>query len=342
MTTIGLIGCGQIARDGYIPALAFVRPSLVLVSDRDQAAAEAAARELEARGVRSELCQTTTDVAQNCESSIVAVAPSALEEVVREIAEAGAPRLLVEKPLGVNANITRRILDIAAESRMELSYMETFLHSSATEVLIDELNSRRLGHLKELKLSFKGGLPKSLDSAWRGRRKEGGEVLHDWGIHAFGLAVYLLGAVGVQGDLNVDSVKDVIFEEFGAREILTSCHVCFAGVNVQVSADVSWSGVSSSGYDMQAICENGTLAISVGRKEGSSNWRCVELNSQELLLAERRYPKELFVRGVASFISPQLYAQKRKMFDPIIGLRAISLADEAYQLCEAKRVIKSR
>lgn len=337
MTVLALVGCGGIARDGYLPAIGHLRPNSVLTYDLDPAAAEHAQTELVRFGVNAHAVSDLIAVAES-DAVIVAVPPSQLRTTVSSIAaDRSDLAILLEKPLGPTFDIARSTIeDINGNAR--IYYMETFLHSTAYDVLVDELGTGRLGAAQRLSCRVKGGTPSDLEHQWRGSRTLGGEVLHDWGVHSLGLALHFLGAIGL-GSSDTDPDVEVTASEwatFGKRRVLTSCTLNLRGLAIPVEVEASWSGPSRSmeSPDVLVECERGALGLHVRKTEGSSDWTCVEHAAPGVtrILACRRYPKELFIRGVSGFLDRDnsvLPADQSK-FSVGLGMEALRLADDAY------------
>lgn len=337
MSVLALVGCGGISRDGYIPAIGHLRPNSVLTCDLDPLAAARAEEELTKLGVNARAVPGLESLAES-DLVIVAVPPSQVRDTVTAIMSASTARtFLLEKPLGPTFGSARAMVDEVSEDA-ELRYMETFLHSTAYDVLVDELGTGRFGEVERLRCRVRGGTPIDLEHQWRGFRDLGGEVLHDWGIHSLGLVLHLTRAIGLAPiDLNPDiRCVDAQWTSIVDRKLLMSCLFDVTGLDVPVEVDASWSGPTRSMEDPDVVveCERGTLGLYVRKTEGSSDWTCVEIDAsgRARMLASRRYPKELFVRGVAGFLADAAVASPagRSKFDIDLGLQALRLADNAY------------
>lgn len=337
MTVVALVGCGGISRDGYVPAIAHLQPRAVLTYDVDLGAALRAQAELVRLGLDARAVPDVVSLGES-DSVIIAVPPSRTPEAVSSIVSARADRaILLEKPLATNFELARSMLEDLDESS-DVRYMETFLHSTAYDVLVSELGTGRLGAVRKVRCRVKGGTPIDLENQWRGSRALGGEVLHDWGIHSLGLVLHLARTVGLGRDGTVADVRvsDAEWARFGVRKILTACAFDVLGLNIPVEVDASWSGSSRSmeSPDVSVECERGTLGLFVRKTEGSSDWTCVERQESGgiRMLASRRYPKELFVRGVAGFLARGTdgASTEQSKFDIGLGLEALRLADSAY------------
>jgi predicted dehydrogenase len=330
VTVVALVGCGGISRDGYIPAIAHLQPQTVLTYDVDPGAASRAQAELVRLGLDARAVSDVVSLGES-DSVIIAVPPSQTPETVSSIVSARADRaILLEKPLATSFELARSLLGDIDEAT-DVRYMETFLHSTAYDVLLGELGTGRLGAVRKLRCRVKGGTPSDLENQWRGSRALGGEVLHDWGIHSLGLVLHLARTAGLGRD-----GTDAEWARFGVRKILTACAFDVLGLAIPVEVDASWSGSSRSmeSPDVSVECERGTLGLFVRKTEGSSDWTCVERQASGgvRMLASRRYPKELFVRGVAGFLARGANgaSAEQSKFDIGIGMEALRLADSAY------------
>ncbi|NVN49167.1 Gfo/Idh/MocA family oxidoreductase [Mycolicibacterium hippocampi] len=346
---VGLIGCGGIAHDGYLPALAYLQPELVCVWDVDAPAASRAARVLIERSVRASQSSALAELVQKVDRVVIAVPPAEVRSVVTAVAKVPTSKtpmpLLLEKPLGTSAEDARLIIE--HDGDVDLHYMETFLHSTAYVAMLEEALSGRYGTPRRLVVAVKGSLPANLESSWRGDRKQGGGVLHDWGIHAIGLALHALRTIGLlKGNPGLEPVVgESCWERHGSRQILTHCELQIKGAPIEVSIQASWVGpaTSPSNPDVLLECDGGSIGLHVRKTDGSSDWVCYDdpLGSPRQL-ASRRYPKELFIRGLAGFIG---FANARPstngVYDPYLGVEAMRIADSAYAHAVAKIATRS-
>lgn len=327
--SLGLVGTGQIFRDGYGPAIEFLRiPTVLFDTDRrvlTQTCDGALGSELYT------LASSLAELVGLSSRIVVCVPPAALEAVVSNISQAATPglELLLEKPLGVSAAVSSAMQRVASCAGVRLLYMESFLHSTAIDVLIEEAQTGRLGTVTKVELAFNGNPPNDLAAVWRGSRDTGGEVLHDWGVHSLGLLAFLSRKLGFDVlDQEHMTVRDTEWLEGGSDKILGSVRVESRGLAVEQSVLVSWT--KRSAYDLLVSFSSGRyLGIQVVKVDGSSSWKAVELGpgmSETGALAIGRYRKELFVRGLSKFASGRI----DERFDYSIGQTAIALADEAY------------
>lgn len=338
---VALIGCGGIARDGYLPALLHLRPDKVTLVDPDPTAGRAAQERLRSGGVNAEWQSDLARADASIEAAIIAVPPLHLPDAVDALLASSSPPLaiLLEKPLGVNSTVASEMIQ-RASAVASVAYMETFLHSTAYDVLLDELASERLGAVSRIVLSVRGGTPANLESVWRGDRGRGGEVLHDWGIHSMGLSLHLLRSIAGRPESVEVDVLDTCWRVLGDRQLLTSCDMQVEGSPVPTSIRASWDGTSASpeSPDVLVDCERGQLSLVVTKMDGSSNWTCVETRGEAAhCLASRRYPKELFIRGLDGFLRGVRngFVMPDK-YDVAMGLEALRLVDAAYSQAARK------
>ena len=332
---VALIGCGGIARDGYLPALVHVRTERVTLVDPDPVAGLTAQEYLRASGIRAVWLRDLSSVDHGIEAAIVAVPPSVLPDAIDALltARSRPSAILIEKPLGINfavaSEMVRRVEAVAS-----VAYMETFLHSTAYDVLLDELASARLGPVSRVALAVRGKTPPNLDVAWRGDRRCGGEVLHDWGVHSLGLALHLLNSLSALAESPEVAVSDARWMDISGRPVLLSCDMTLEGSRIDTSVRASWEGdpATLESPDLLVECERGQLSLVVQKTSGSSNWVCIE-SSGEIIrnLASRRYAKELFVRGVDGFLRDvRCGCVISEKYNVTLGLEALRLVDAAY------------
>ncbi|MEZ2120787.1 Gfo/Idh/MocA family protein [Corynebacterium sp. CCM 9203] len=342
MSNLVLVGCGGIARDGYIPAFAHNSVKNVQLVDPSPVSAKQAKIDLANLDISSDIFPSIDRLEEASNDWIVAVPPAALIEVARSIKRNRfkPSRILIEKPFGVNREDSERILGLLPVET-SLFYMETFLHSNAVKVLETYICNKELGKVRSIDLAVKGNYPSELNSGWRGDRRLGGEVLHDWGVHSVGLVSYLNSLI--QPALKSNLTTAVVlsdWERFGNRTLLTRCKFKVEGYHCDVIIDAGWNLDSLEGRpDVIVEFDDGTLTLNVEKKGGSSNWVCRKISKGESsVLAERSYRKELFVNGVGRFLNsdrPENFKHAGK-FDPWIGLESLSVIDECYS--QARRM----
>ena len=191
---VAVVGYGSWATRFILPALVdSARAELVAVCGRDAARARRAAAEA---GASSEL----TDLgrlleAERIDAVFVATPTAAHAEAVEPALAAGCA-VFCEKPLGVDAAETRRLLDAAAGARTAVGFTNRF--SPTYRALAAALVAGRIGTLREVAFTY-AHAPRPLQDAsleWRyDARHSPLGVLGDLGSHAIDLLLWWFGPV---------------------------------------------------------------------------------------------------------------------------------------------------
>jgi predicted dehydrogenase len=294
---------------------------------------------LRSAGVETHAVESVYEIPEPVTAAIVAVPPPEVAEAVNSLlsAQFSPPAILLEKPLGPDHQTGTAIVE-RGNRESQLAYMETFLHSSAYDVMLDEIATGRLAGVNSIHMAVRGSLPRDLGNQWRGDRRSGGEVLHDWGVHSLGFALHLANNAAKQLAQPTVAVANAEWMSVGTRDLLKSCGMTLDGYDADIYIDASWEGSAASPEepDILVKCDRGDLALYVRKTDGSSDWVCVDYNDGNIReLASRRYPKELFIRGVAGFLRRTAAPSNRQdKYDIALGLEALNLADTAYsQAC---------
>jgi myo-inositol 2-dehydrogenase/D-chiro-inositol 1-dehydrogenase len=190
---VGLIGCGQAAIRGHLPALRYVKDAqLVAVADVDPARLERAANEF---GVPRRYV-TPSDLLNDSDVDVVGVCvPTELHlQVASAVLDAGK-HLLLEKPLALSLGECDQLIDRARRaSTMTMMGFNLRWHRLARQAR-DMVRRGKLGQVRMVHIvsaghhHSEGALPE-----WRKRREWGGGGLVDAGVHDFDLWRFLLDA----------------------------------------------------------------------------------------------------------------------------------------------------
>jgi predicted dehydrogenase len=330
---IGFIGCGQIFSDGYLPALDYLNIKDVIVYDESEESINQAIKSTaKLNNIELRTAKSVNELINYANKIIVLVPPKEVLSIIHEISKlsnCSYVSLLIEKPLGVSENEAKEITLLCSKSSISLNYMEVFIHSSTTDVLLEELSLRRHGDIKRIMMQFKGSTPKNIQNQWRGSRLTGGLVWHDWGIHSLGLLLPILSYCNINlPRLDEIEVTDSRWMSKGENNILTESRASWSVDNVEVSVLATWE--QGGNPDMRIDFEdNSAFELIIGKKNGTSMWTLNEKNMISLNpLVTSRYPKERFIRGVRSF----LVEDRQWAFDPQIAIKSLRIADYAYQL----------
>jgi predicted dehydrogenase len=249
----GLVGTGAIARSHAAALGAVPNASLIGVADVNSDAAKAFGDE---HGCASFGSLRDLLAAVPVDALIVCTPPDTHCDLVLEAVAAGV-HVLCEKPLALDLEQARTMLEAAAEAGVVLTMATKFRYVSD---VLKAQNMIRLGVLGEiLHVSNQFKSPVDMSARWNADpRRSGGGVLIDNGTHSVDIVRYLLGPI------------ESIAAEEGPRphglavdENVHLSLVCAGGV--PASIDLSWTEQSQSPYYIEI---NGTRGrIGIGWKE---------------------------------------------------------------------------
>ncbi|MBI4287222.1 MAG: Gfo/Idh/MocA family oxidoreductase [Chloroflexi bacterium] len=200
---IGLIGCGEIARRGHLPALKALSDFRVeAVADQDIERARRVAREFGIARTYAHAQELVQD--PGVEAIVATVPPVAYKEIV-SLAAAGGKPLLLEKPLANSLADAQFIVDTVKRSGIKAGIVQNYRYYAALRDARNRLVSGRLGKPVSVHILLHQHSPLSWSlSPWRFEGTRG--VLDDIGVHAFDTLIWLVGseprrvtAVGANG-----------------------------------------------------------------------------------------------------------------------------------------------
>ncbi|MDO8636575.1 MAG: Gfo/Idh/MocA family oxidoreductase, partial [Dehalococcoidia bacterium] len=128
---IGLIGCGEIARRGHLPALSVLKDfKVVALADQDKDRVQRVAREF---GI-AKTYTTARDLVEDktVEAVVATVPPQAYKDIVSLAASLGKP-VLVEKPVALNTNDALFIAQKVKESGIKLGVVQNYRYFPALQ-----------------------------------------------------------------------------------------------------------------------------------------------------------------------------------------------------------------
>jgi predicted dehydrogenase len=194
VTRIAVIGCGAVAEQCHLPALAarVGRDDIWLVDPDAGRRARLAKRFGRAR----QTAATLAELGATPEAAIVAVPNDLHAAVAAELLDAGVP-VLCEKPL---AATLAQAEGLAARTGPLLAVANVRRFFPSVRFLRELLEAEHLG--KPLRFELEEGSPHGWSSAsayWLDRRRAGGGVLVDIGSHALDLVRFWLGDLAVEG-----------------------------------------------------------------------------------------------------------------------------------------------
>ena len=136
---------------------------------------------------RSDLFTTPKDLINNRDIEVVLIAsPPSTHEEYAIAALASGKNIYCEKPVGLNADSTRRILDAAEQSKEIFTVGYQFRFDPMIQWLKSQILTGDLGEIRRIEIRWEtaGATSTPLDS-WRNQLNLGGGVLRDFGSHVF-------------------------------------------------------------------------------------------------------------------------------------------------------------
>lgn len=185
-----VVGAGGIADRRTIPAiLSDENNVLVAVMDRNAKTAEDIGKKY---GVEYFSDQREMLKAVECDAVYIGTPVSCHSEQAFTALEFGK-NVFVEKPLGINADESKKIADAfkKAGKQLTVGYMMKYhnLHEKAKELV----NGGKIGKVNDVRAQFSCWYP-DIKGAWRQNKKlGGGGAIMDLGVHCIELIEYVLG-----------------------------------------------------------------------------------------------------------------------------------------------------
>ncbi|MTD15018.1 gfo/Idh/MocA family oxidoreductase [Nakamurella sp. YIM 132087] len=160
---IGILGAARIADDGIVQPAGVLGHALTAVAARDRSRAETFAAERDVRTVHDSYAEVIAD--PDVDLVYDALVNSLHEEWNIAALRAGK-HVLSEKPLTSNAEQTRRVCALAAESPGRLFEGFHYLHHPVNHALRDAVTSGRLGSIRHVEIVLAIPGPPDSDPRW--------------------------------------------------------------------------------------------------------------------------------------------------------------------------------
>jgi predicted dehydrogenase len=184
---IGILGCSDIARRKFIPALnGCAHAQLHAIARRDHGKGALLPLNCQMTSYEELLAAATVDL-------VYLSLPNHLhEEWSIKVLEAGK-HLICEKPLSTSLLSAKKMLDCAAQNRRLIYENQMFLFHPQHALVKAMINAGRIGSLKALRSFF--GFPFPHKGNFRLDPLQGGGAFHDLARYPLGIAVYLLSSM---------------------------------------------------------------------------------------------------------------------------------------------------
>ncbi len=185
---VGVLGCSDIARRKFIPALRHcAAASLAAVAGRDAARTAAYAHAHSCRAM------TATELLASADIDLVYLSlPNHLHEEWSLNALKAGKHLICEKPLATSLTSAEKILACATSNNRLIYENQMFLFHPQHAVVKSMLAAGTIGTIKELRSFF--GFPFPKTDSFRLDPRQGGGAFLDLARYPLGIANYLLSA----------------------------------------------------------------------------------------------------------------------------------------------------
>jgi predicted dehydrogenase len=188
---VGVIGCGGIARNRHLPALA-AQPDveLVAVCDVQSGCAEAMAEQY---GIRSAFSDYRQLVAMDELDAVDICTPNDAHAAPAVAALEAGKHVLVEKPIARNAKEAQGMVDAARKSGKKLMVAQCWRFRSDCQALKRFAQAGEMGEMYYARAQAlrRRGIPGW--GVFTDKEKQGGGPLIDIGVHVLDCAMWLLG-----------------------------------------------------------------------------------------------------------------------------------------------------
>lgn len=163
---------------------------------------------------------------------VIASPPLTHERYAIAALEAGK-NIYCEKPVGLNANSTQRILQASKETKLISTVGYQFRFDPMIQWLKDQIDSGKIGKISRVKIQWEtSGVRKTAPKSWRNQLNLGGGVLRDFGSHVFDYLSFvgivnssrifeeLKGFGRVRSNISSQDIQDIDFScVFGSIEL---------------------------------------------------------------------------------------------------------------------------
>ena len=143
--------------------------------------------EIESRILKGAIFISPNDIISNSDIQLVVIAspPSTHEEYALAALDAGK-NIYCEKPVGLNSNSTRRIMQASKKTNLISTVGYQFRYDPMIEWLKAQRASGELGDVNRVEIRWEtSGAIRTPATSWRNELKQGGGVLRDFGSHVF-------------------------------------------------------------------------------------------------------------------------------------------------------------
>ncbi len=211
---VGIIGAGGIARGRHIPCFQRnEKAALVAIADVAEGAAERVAREF---GIPAFYTSYQDMIDKEGLDAVVICTPNKFHAPVTIDALGRGLHVLCEKPMALNAEEGRSMLQAAQESGKILSIAFHYRHKPNARAAKQIIEDGELGDIYMVRVQAlrRRGIPSW--GTFTNKEIQGGGAMVDFGVHLLDLALWLMGSPRVQ------EVTAVTSQRLGTRPNVNS------------------------------------------------------------------------------------------------------------------------
>ena len=197
-TTIGIIGCGRIAKNAHFPAFEKIEDIRIKYAC-DLILEKAQAMKDKYPAIEQVITDYKVALADPEVEAVYVLTPNYAHYTVTMDALRAGKHVFCEKPITVNYKLSCEMAEEANKKGLMLNIGVCNRYHKSVEML-EQLNREgKFGKLYHVYCSFRSfrSIP-GLGGAFTNKEQSGGGVLIDWGVHFLDLILYILGGAKLQ------------------------------------------------------------------------------------------------------------------------------------------------
>ena len=193
MKTIAVIGCGRIANNAHLPALAKMDDVRIKYAC-DEIENKAQALKEKFPKIEKVITDYKVALADPEVDAVFVLTPNYAHYTITMDALKAGKHVMCEKPITVNYKLSQAMAVEAEKQGKMLNIGVCNRHHKSVEILEQMYRDGKFGNVYHVYASFRAfrSIP-GLGGAFTTKSQSGGGVLIDWGVHFFDLILYILG-----------------------------------------------------------------------------------------------------------------------------------------------------
>lgn len=349
-TVIAIVGCGRIANNAHLPALAKIENVRIkyacdLIKEKAEAAKEKYPM------IENVITDYKVALADPEVKAVFVLTPNyAHYEVTMDALRAGK-HVMCEKPITVNYALSCEMAEEANKRGLMLNIGVCNRYHRSVELLEEKVRNGEFGKIYHVCCSFrKARCIPGLGGAFTDKKQSGGGVLIDWGVHFLDLILYVLGGaklVNLTCDTYSEMAKDMKAYKYKSMWAEDTKNV-ETGVNdvddfVTGYIRTNKASISFNGAWAQNLDKSEMYVDFLGDKGGARLDYCAQFEffngeTLETTKSEHEIPNMYRCEDAAFLESIESGVKNRNHIDNI--LESAKLLDYLYRSAEIKEEIK--